>query len=181
MDFSIPRRRHEPLETLLWGILMAGIIFSLHFLLETTFEQRMAVWLAILFAAVIGGGIGMLFGHLMAKDGEVDTGLCRFIAWLNLVAWLLPIAGLCVCAMTTEFYRWSTTSTRMYKTLASIGAILSCLSAVFGVLLASQARVESAFPHNFEIADYGTERSAARCPYAAKEHWSKDDADKYCR
>lgn len=101
------------------------------------FETMVSALIAITIAMLIGAPIGLVVGHVMSSDGDVDTTICRLIAWGNLVAWIIPAVGLCLSFITWQFQRRSETSSGIYKVLYNVGGLLSMASAGVGAALVS--------------------------------------------
>ncbi|MEO7687904.1 MAG: hypothetical protein ABIS51_01360 [Sphingomonas sp.] len=143
-----------------------------HFLLHragTSADQRLAAALATIIALVIGYPIGLLIGHFISRDSDVDTIGFRAIAWLSLVGWLMPVVGFALSAMVWLFSRRSQEHRSLYWWLSLICGLLAMANAAAGPLLQSNG----AFFRS-------TIRSTERCPYAARENWSMSDVHAYC-
>jgi hypothetical protein len=149
-------------------------------------ETCAAAVFGMMFALLIGWPIGTLVGYLLSRDSEVDTKAYRVVAWGNIVAWVIPVVGMTLSTATYQFSKRSDTSRHLYSIMAWIGAVLAAANAGFGAGYANYqnrgglARMEL----NRASGNAGTvtgERSFERCPFAAREAWSKEHVEKHCR
>jgi len=122
-------------------------------------QTALAAVFALSLAAAIGYPIGLLVGHFISCDSDVDTPGFRVIAWANLLAWIVPAVGMALSAMTWLFYRRSEENRALYWWLSLAGGLLALASAVIGGGIAAN------------------QRTIDRCPFAAREHWSHAEAE----
>lgn len=129
--------------------------------LGVSFHTAMTGLAAIVIAMVAGYPIGLLVGHFISRDSDVDTFGFRAIAWANILGWVLPPIGLALSAMTWLFYRRSEEDRTLYWWLSLIGGLLALASVIVGVARDSR-------------------RTSDRCAFAAQEHWSKAEFETNC-
>lgn len=180
-----------------WFILCALYGFGLSALasyFDVPTEAKMAALFASVLVAVVGGLIGGLAGWYLARDADVDSKGFKIIAWLGLIAWVIPIVGGTLATMTYMFKRRSTFNESFYNNLGNIAGLLAVTNAMIGGgweaydgLAAKQAaRSQTAMSATLELRGINPEemtgkRSTERCQYAALESWSREDLDRYCR
>lgn len=145
------------------------------------YEVSQAALIAGLITIVIGWPLGWLVGYFVSRDSDVDTTPFKIIAGMNLFAWVIPVVGVAVSTITLQFSRRSDAMPRVYWLLAAVGGWTAIATAAIGGAHEMQMREirRQALEMN-RVVDSGL-RSTARCPYAAREVWSKEDIDKYCR
>ena len=120
-------------------------------------QTALAAVFALCVATIIGYPIGLLVGHFISRDSDVDTPGFRLIAWANLLAWIVPAVGMALSAMTWLFFRRSEENRTLYWWLSLAGGLLALASAAVGGGMAA------------------SQRTVDRCPFAAREHWSNAD------
>lgn len=144
------------------------------------------VFLALFIAGAIGWPIGWFVGTLIGDKSDVDTPLFKAIGWFNLVAWLVPIAGIAVAKLTASVGKESLKSRLFYDGMSILGYALVCLTTALyvhlyksGTMPIDSAEVATQSPDP-ESATAG-ERSFARCPYAAIEQWTAEEVQANCK
>jgi len=147
-------------------------------------EVVRAAQLAILMIVAIGWPIGFIVGRFLSHDADVDAKSFKIVAGVNLVAWAIPVVGIAVSTMTLQFYKRSDASKLLFWSLGAIGGWGAILYAGISGAHAMQAiqaqETRARYLEASGVIDSG-ERSTARCPYAAREAWSLEDIEKYCR
>jgi uncharacterized membrane protein len=145
------------------------------------FDTMLAGAAAVGFAVLIGYPLGLLVGHFVSRDSDVDTTAYRIVAGGNVVAWIVPVAGMTLAAATTRLARQSDATPTFYLVLARVGAFLALANAGIGGAKAyQQHHYGTPAPSQMVIRPADTPRSTERCPYAAQEQWSHDDVVRYC-
>lgn len=146
--------------------------------LGVPFETMLAASLAVGLALVIGYPLGTLVGYFLSRDGHVDSVGYRGAAWANLVVWLVPVLGTTMSAITYQFSRRSASNEQLYRRLSTIGGLLAIATAGLGGALEMTERAEAR--GMAQSGSYAAERSPERCPYAAREAWSREEVQAYC-
>jgi len=98
------------------------------------FHTMVSAVSAMAIALGIGAPLGLVVGHLLSSDGQVDTKAYKIVAWGNLVGWLVPAIGMCLSFITWQFSRRSEESPYFYKILSNIGGLLAMTSAAIGAV-----------------------------------------------
>ena len=142
-------------------------------------------FLALLVAVVIGWPLGWFIGSLIGEETDVDTGRFKAIGWANLIAWLVPIAGIAVASLTSSVAKESIRSRLFYDAMSFVGYLLVAVSVPLYVhLLKSQPAQmdtpEVAAAPPFSDHKASSERSFARCPYALVERWTEEEIETNC-
>jgi hypothetical protein len=96
--------------------------FLLRYYFEVPFVVMVAGLIAAVLAWIIGYPFGLLVGHFVTRDTDVDTMPYRVVAGVNLVAWAVPVVGMMVSAITMQVSRRSDSAPTLYWWLAAIGA-----------------------------------------------------------
>ena len=165
--------------------LVAGGWLLLRYYFGVPFDVMLAGLTAVLFVVAIGWPIGWVVGHYISRDSDVDTMAFKIIAGVNLIAWIVPVAGVALSRITLHFSRRSEAMPAFYWLLAGIGGWGAIANAGIGGAHQMQIRSGAAQAEAQSAAmaqiTWRTERSTERCPYAARESWSREDVDKYCR
>ena len=160
-----------------------GGYWTLRLYFHVPFDVMAAGLLGILFIAVIGWPIGYFVGRYLAADSDVDGTAFKVVAGLNLVAWAVPVVGMALSTMTLQFSKASEGKRLFYWVLAAIGgwgAMANAgISAAHAAAPSNQAAVAQAIA-DIRGSQFTTGRSTDRCPYAAREGWSRKDVDTYC-
>jgi len=158
--------------------------FSGYFLFRldgVSFETMLAAIISIAIAMVIGCPLGLLAGHLISRDSDVDTTAYRVIAWANLVSWLVPVIGMTVSSVAYQFSRRSYAKQQLYWWLSLVGGMLAFANAGIGGAIEMTAQHKGLPTTPIDRHSSTAERSAARCAFAAQEAWSNADFETYCR
>lgn len=158
-----------------------GLWFVPRVFFDIPLEAMLAGLVAIAVAAVIGFPIGLLAGHFLARDADVDATSYRIVAGTNLVAWLVPIVGFTISGITWQFWRHSETKRALYCGLSNIGGVIALMVAGVGGIQTYMARQALAGVPDITASSGSTVHSTARCAYAAIEAWSDADFERYCR
>lgn len=167
----------------LWIAMLAGMGGWLipRFYFGVPFDTMLAALAAAVVATLIGYPVGLLVGHFLSRDADVDTAPYRIVAGANLVAWLIPVAGITVSAVTWCFSRRSETTPTFYSWLGCIGGLVALANAGLGGAREYTQR-HAAFPSpQVNESPSATVHSPERCPYAAIEAWPGADVEKYCK
>jgi hypothetical protein len=159
----------------------AGLWLVPRYYLGVPFDTMLAAGVAVGFAVLIGYPLGLIVGHFVARDSDVDTMPYRIVAGANLVAWLVPVAGLTLSAATTRISRQSDATRTFYSLLACVGGLLAMANAgIGGAKEYGRHNYGSPALAQIKITPADAPRSTERCPYAAQEAWSHDEMVKYC-
>lgn len=150
-------------------------------LVGVSFETMLTEIISIVVALVIGCPLGLLAGHLISRDSDVDTTAYRVIAWANLVSWLAPVIGMTVSSITYQFSRRSYIKRKQYWWLSFVGGMLAFANAGIGGAIEMTRHREGIPTTPIDGHSLTAERSAARCAFAAQEAWSNADFETYCR
>jgi len=153
-------------KTLVRGIVAVVTIiayWTLRVGFNVPLDAMIAGLIAVVIAYVIGGPIGILVGWYLSHDSDVDTTPFKIIAGVNLVAWLIPVVGFAVSAVTFQFSRRSNSMPIAYWILAAIGGWGALGNA--GYSGANELRVR---------------QSRERCLEGAPSSWSRQDAENLC-
>lgn len=170
MAWEAAPRKSESLAVLIPIGIVSGVVTN--FLFHRAGTPSDAVFAAELAAAIaltVGYPIGLLIGHFISCDSDVDTTGFRVVAWLGLVGWLLPVVGFALSAMVWLFYRRSQEHRSLYWWLSLICGLLAMANAAAGPLLHARGPLFRS-----------SVRSTERCPQAARENWSESDLKTYC-
>lgn len=160
-------------------VAISYLMIRLYF--RVPFGVMLAGLIAVLFAFAIGWPIGFLVGRYLSRDADVDTTAFKVVAGVNIVAWIIPVVGVALSTMTLQFSRRSDAMPVYYWVLAAIGGWGAIANAGIGGAHEMQMRENRAQALEIGgVVDSG-ERSRARCAYAAREVWSAEDFEKYCR
>ncbi len=143
-------------------------------------ETVAAATFAAAFAVVIGYPLGWLAGHFMARDGDVETGGFRLVAWANLLSWLVPVVGMALSAVTWQFSRHAQAKRRLYMWLSTAGGSLAAVNAGFGGAT-TPLQSQATSTQQAAIAPLAAERSKSRCAFAAIEAWPAEDFERLCK
>lgn len=91
-------------------------------------------WVALLFVAPVV--IGIWFPSWYFKKKNSNKGLIKWLAWSNLVSWLVPLLGLLTSISTFSSQPFTEIESKgKFKILAMIGILLSIGNAAIGILL----------------------------------------------
>lgn len=71
------------------------------------------------------------------KEHKTENNVINWIAWSNLITWLLPILGIATAISSYNFSNNFKHGKNKYLYLAITGGLLSILNALWGVLLAN--------------------------------------------
>ena len=142
-------------------------------------------FIALIIVLAIGWPVGWIVGSIIGREADVDTARFKAIGWANLVAWIIPIAGVAVAKLTSSVGRESVKSQFFYDGMSVLGYGLVLVNVALYMPLLKAAQEHEVQPEKFvesPFQDRGVpaERSFARCPYAAMEGWSRDDVETYC-
>lgn len=161
-------------------VLGAGLVAA-RLALGIPYEVMHAGLIAALLAILIGGPLGWLLGWYVSRDSDVDATPFKVVAGVNLIAWAVPVVGMALGVVSLQFSKRSDDKRIYYWVLGAIGAWGAIANA--GISGAHEMEMRQIRAHALEISgvvDSG-ERSTARCAYAAREVWSAEDFEKYCR
>jgi|GEM_PF-1842155 uncharacterized membrane protein len=79
--------------------------------------------------------IGQWFPKWYIKKKKVNYSLVNWIAWSNVLTWLLPPLGILTGVATFEFSNLIEQTNKKYKSLAIISIVLSVVNAIFGIII----------------------------------------------
>jgi hypothetical protein len=163
--------------------MLAGMVvwFVPRYYFGVPFATMLAALVAAVLATLIGYPLGLLVGHLVSRDADVDTTAYRVIAGANLIAWLVPAAGLALSAITWTFSRRSDATPTFYSSLGCIGGLLALANAGVGGAHEFAHRHAALATAQLSESPARTIHSHERCAYAAIEAWPSADFEKYCR
>ena len=154
-------------------------LFRLMF--DVPFDTVVAGVFAMAFALVIGCIIGYPVGYFLSRDGDVDGTAYRIFAFTNLLAWIIPMLGATLSAITFMMSRQSDDRRIAYYALSTIGGLLAMGNAAWGGATAQAEAKRLAQAVEVFGVDPHSLRSTERCPYAAREAWSAAEIEQYCR
>ncbi|MBD3729736.1 MAG: hypothetical protein IE933_08530 [Sphingomonadales bacterium] len=143
-------------------------------------------FLALALAIAIGWPLGWFIGTLIGDETDVDNGLFKAIGWANLVAWIIPFAGIAVAKLTSSVGKESIKSRLFYDTMSIAGYALVIVSVLFLVPWMMSERSQSGHSYAASMPRYpdhvaSSERSFARCPYAIIENWTAEEVQINCK
>ncbi len=148
---------------------------------DVPFEMVVAGLLATVFAFAIGSVIGYPVGYFLSRNGDVDGTAYRVFALTNLLAWIIPVLGATLAAITYMMSRQSDDRRILYYALSTIGGLLAMGNAAWGGATAQAEAKRLAQAVEVFGVDPNALRSTERCPYAAREAWSAAEIAQYCR
>jgi hypothetical protein len=161
-------------------VMGAGLVAA-RLALGIPYEVMQAGMFAALLAILIGGPLGWLVGWCVSRDSDVDTTPFKVVAGANLVAWAVPVVGMALGVISLQFSKRSDGKRIYYWVLGAIGAWGAIANAGIGGAHEMQMRqIRAQALEIGGVVDSG-ERSRARCAYAAREVWSAEDFERYCR
>lgn len=142
-------------------------------------------FLILAIAIAIGWPLGWFVGTLIGDGTDVDTPMFKAIAWINLVAWVIPFAGVAVAKLTSSIGKGSIRSPFFYDAMSMAGYVLVVFGGATNYYLltsefSDQEQPAIAFEQNETDPFLTGERKFARCPYAAIEQWSEDEVQEHC-
>jgi len=85
-----------------------------------------------LFFAV--GYLGWYLASLYSKKYS-ENKFSRFIAWINLVTWLIPLVGFFTVFATFKFNQAYGKKTKLYRVLAIIGLVACVINGAIGIII----------------------------------------------
>jgi len=147
---------------------------------DVPFDMVIAGVFAMAFALAIGCVIGYPVGYFLSRDGDVDGTAYRVFACTNLLAWIIPVLGATLSAITYMMSRQSHDRRILYYALSTIGGLLAMGNAAWGGATAQAESNRLARAVEIFGVDPNSPRSTERCPYAAREAWSAAEVDRYC-
>ena len=115
---------------------------------KTTIQNRIFTFLSVVAGYIIGKYLGLLvviifisaffLGQKLPqwyfKKERINISLINYIAWSNILAWLLPPLGIMIGVATLDFKNHIPSNNKKYKVLAIFGILASLLNALSGVL-----------------------------------------------
>ncbi len=85
------------------------------------------------FILLIPAAIGWWLGGVVGKKESFK--MINFIAWSNVLTWLLPPLGLATAAFTLNYNENSSDKSKKWNTLAIIGIVLSIANGIIGIAM----------------------------------------------
>lgn len=79
--------------------------------------------------------IGQWFPVWYCKKQTVNPSIIKWIAWSNVLAWLLPPLGVLMGTATLGFSGLIQQNSKKYKNLAILGLVLSVINAIWGYFI----------------------------------------------
>jgi len=150
--------------------------FFLRYYVGVPFVVMVAGLVGAVLVWIVGYPLGLLVGHYVSRDTDVDATAYRVVAGVNLVAWALPVVGMMLSAVTMQFSRRSDSFPTLYWWLAAIGAWGALANAGIGgahSMWATRLVERAGF-------DPSSEDSTSGCYDAAPADWTKEQVDNYC-
>ena len=84
------------------------------------------------FVLLIPAVIGWYLASWYVKKVTTENGLTKFIAWINIVSWFIPIAGLLTSLASIKFSESYGKKDKKYLVLGIIGLCLAVVNGVIG-------------------------------------------------
>ena len=99
-------------------------------------ETKLAVLIAVAIA-MIGYPIGWLVGRYVARDSDVDGRGFKTTAFVGLLSFIVPVAGMAMSAIIWEFYKQSAGHRILYGSLSLLVGLMAAGNAALGAAQAS--------------------------------------------
>jgi ribosomal protein L40E len=92
----------------------------------------------IAFIFLVAYLLGQWFPKWYFKRDQINWAVVKFIAWSNLLTWILPPMGILTGTASFEFYKLLGSENKKYKYLALFSIIFSVLNAITGILISNK-------------------------------------------
>lgn len=133
-DTKIELNNEEKSEPKSVKSIFSGIFGVVIFILAIALGRFMGLAALFLYVSFYAG---QKISKWYLKRKTLNESVVNFISWLNVIAWVFPVAGLFTAACAIESGEMLGDKGRKYLILGYVGSVLSILNSIVGIIINS--------------------------------------------